>query len=68
MSVMDQERAATDSPCVGPDPEIAARMARVERHLARAREHLARAKRIAEERERWERAQRRPRGLFIGRL
>ena len=66
MSVMEQQRAATEPPSVDRDPDIAARMARVELHLARAREHRARAKRITEERERCERTHRRPRGLFIG--
>jgi hypothetical protein len=49
-----------------PDPEFVAQMARIDLHLARAREHLARAAWINQERRRWEQANRRPRGLFIG--
>jgi len=66
MSVMNKDRASTGTPSTDLTPSIAARMARVVLHLADAREHLARAAWINQERRRWEQANRRPRGLFIG--
>jgi len=65
---MDQTRTTIVRNSMEPDPEFVAQMARIDLHLARAREHLARAARIREERARWERTHRRPRGIFIGRL
>jgi hypothetical protein len=68
MNAMDQTPPVTARQASSQDPEFAALMARIDLHLARAREHFARAAWIRKERERWEREQRRPRGIFIGRL